>query len=434
MKSNALVAEDAPARPRFASHFARIRTQLGVGLILAIIVPAVLRYLMTGLEPSVQPEQNSLIGSVISIVLGYFVQRRLGVFPGFSSVGYIIPSFSAAFALVVLCFFNLRLDYSRVPFIINYLSSLFWFTIIFILAYRAKTYRLAVVPGGDAEQVLGLEGVEWIMLKAPVAPQPGWDGVVADLRADPADEWERMIADAALAGVPVYGVKQTIEQLTGRSEIEHLSENTLGSLNPNQAYFKIKQSIDWLAAVAALLVLAPVLLIVSLLIKLDTPGPVFFRQERVGFRGKSIRVFKFRTMNHVVRAKAEVSARDAAITQENDSRITRVGRFLRRTRIDELPQILNILRGEMSWIGPRPEAKPLAEWYEAELPFYHYRHIVRPGITGWAQVRQGHVADVTEVRGKLYYDFYYIKNFSFWLDVLIVLLTFRIVVSGHGAK
>jgi lipopolysaccharide/colanic/teichoic acid biosynthesis glycosyltransferase len=115
-------------------------------------------------------------------------------------------------------------------------------------------------------------------------------------------------------------------------------------------------------------------------------------------------------------------------------RVTRLGRFLRHNRIDELPQIINILRGEMSWIGPRPEALVLAQWYESELPFYAYRHIVRPGITGWAQVRQGHVTEVTSVNEKLQYDFYYIKNFSPWLDIVVVSLTVGTILTGFGSR
>ena len=107
---------------------------------------------------------------------------------------------------------------------------------------------------------------------------------------------------------------------------------------------------------------------------------------------------------------------------------------MRRTRLDELPQIFNILRGEMSWIGPRPEAVSLSAWYEAEIPFYRYRHIVRPGISGWAQVNQGHVADVEDVNEKLQYDFYYIKHLSYWIDIIIVLRTVKVVLSGFGSK
>jgi lipopolysaccharide/colanic/teichoic acid biosynthesis glycosyltransferase len=151
----------------------------------------------------------------------------------------------------------------------------------------------------------------------------------------------------------------------------------------------------------------------------------------MGYRGEVFSMFKFRSMREAGDAP---DARTAAMTQDDDVRVTRIGRTLRRYRIDELPQVINILKGEMSWIGPRPEAVALSRWYESELPFYRYRHIVRPGITGWAQVKQGHVADVEDVLWKLQYDFYYIKNFSFWLDLLIVARTIRTVLSGFGAR
>jgi len=157
-----------------------------------------------------------------------------------------------------------------------------------------------------------------------------------------------------------------------------------------------------------------------------------FKQERVGYRGRVFTVYKLRTMRQEQAGGA--SAKERAITREHDPRITRLGNILRRTRLDELPQLINILRGEMSWIGPRPEAEVLSRWYDAELPFYPYRHIVRPGITGWAQVNQGHVAAVDQVHEKLHYDFYYIKNISPWLDLVIVLRTIRIMVTGFGAK
>ena len=122
------------------------------------------------------------------------------------------------------------------------------------------------------------------------------------------------------------------------------------------------------------------------------------------------------------------------MTKDGDNRITPFGRFLRRYRVDETPQIFNILKGEMSWIGPRPEAVTLSKWYEEELAFYPYRHVVRPGISGWAQVNQGHVTSPREVLGKLHYDFFYIKYLSPWLDLLIAIRTFRTVLRGFGAR
>jgi lipopolysaccharide/colanic/teichoic acid biosynthesis glycosyltransferase len=126
--------------------------------------------------------------------------------------------------------------------------------------------------------------------------------------------------------------------------------------------------------------------------------------------------------------------RGAAMTGAGDDRITRIGGLLRYLRIDELPQIINILKGEMSWIGPRPEALVLSSWYVGEIPFYRYRHVVRPGISGWAQVNQGHVADVGEVHQKLQYDFFYIKYFSPWLDLLILFRTVKTMATGYGSK
>ena len=122
------------------------------------------------------------------------------------------------------------------------------------------------------------------------------------------------------------------------------------------------------------------------------------------------------------------------MTKAGDDRITRIGHVLRKLRIDELPQIINILKWEMSWIGPRPEAQILSTWYTGEIPFYRYRHVVKPGISGWAQVNQGHVAEVGEVHRKLQYDFYYIKYFSPWLDVLIFFRTIKTILTGWGAR
>jgi lipopolysaccharide/colanic/teichoic acid biosynthesis glycosyltransferase len=198
------------------------------------------------------------------------------------------------------------------------------------------------------------------------------------------------------------------------------------------AYLKLKFVLDWLLALLVLPLFLVVGLIVGALIFLGSGGPVFFRQERVGFRGQIFRVYKFRTMRSG--AAQHGDARELAMTRAGDARITRFGALLRRYRIDELPQILNILKGEMSWIGPRPEAKALSEWYEAELPYYHYRHAVRPGISGWAQVNQGHVALPQDVHTKLHYDFFYIKYLSPWLDMLIVFRTLHTIFFGFGAK
>lgn len=375
--------------------------------------------------------QMTIFSAFFAHVSGYLLYKKIGNFPGVASTGYIIPTFALTYGAVFLAIFFFRFDYSRFQAAASFIQSTLWYFILSLTTRRLDFYRLAIIPVGNVNRLEAIEGVSWHRLHSPDIVIEQATGVVADLRADLSAEWERYIADRALSGTPVYHVKQISESLTGRVEIEHLSENTLGSLNPNQAYLKIKQAADWTAAVAVLVCFFPLFIIVAIAIKLDSAGPVFFRQERLGYRGKIYTVYKFRTMKLSIHAGDE---KEAAITKANDKRITRLGQFLRKSRIDELPQIVNILLGEMSWIGPRPEALVLSRWYETELPFYRYRHIVRPGITGWAQVNQGHVAAVEDVLEKLHYDFYYIKNFSPWLDILIVFKTVRTMLTGFGAK
>lgn len=171
---------------------------------------------------------------------------------------------------------------------------------------------------------------------------------MADLNTDLPPEWEKLLAHAALEGLPVYHWKQVAESLSGMVDIEHLSENNLGSLLPSSVYRRFKHVIDVVAAIAVLPIALPIIGIAALAIRLTDGGPVIFSQQRMGFRARQFKVLKLRTMRLAV-------VDGSAFTEANDSRILRVGHFLRRYRIDELPQIFNILRGEMSWIGPRPE-------------------------------------------------------------------------------
>ena len=410
----------------------RLRYQLAGGLLLAIGLPLLARMV---LDPRVVYSINhqvTITAAVVAHILGYMIYRRLDSFPGVANFSTILPAFALGYGLVFIAIFFFRLDYSRFQAAGSFLVSILWYFSLSAVSNRLEPNRLAMVPVGDVGRLEVVDNVVWHTLHTPGMIPERVQGVVADLRADLSESWLRFITNCVLSGMPVYHVKQVLESLTGRVEIEHLSENTLGSLNPNQAYIKIKQAIDWLAALAVLVVVSPLLLIIAVLIRMETPGPALFRQERVGYRGAVFTVYKFRTMRQG--SDSALAARDRAITRESDPRITRLGRFLRRSRLDELPQLINILRGEMSWIGPRPEAVVLSRWYESELAFYPYRHIVRPGITGWAQVNQGHVADVDEVHEKLHYDFYYIKNFSPWLDLVIVMRTIHIMLTGYGAK
>jgi len=296
----------------------------------------------------------------------------------------------------------------------------------YVLAYnRTRRLHLAIVPFGaiDLPEVGARITIEFLETSETL---PACDAVVADLRAEMPASWKRMLADCALHRLPVYHVKQFAESLTGRVHIEYLSENHFGALLVPRFYETIKRLADLLGIV----VLAPLLIVllggVALLIRIDGDGPVLFIQTRMGFRGRPFRMLKFRTMT--------AGADGPDFTTPDDTRITPRGRFLRRHRLDELPQVINILKGEMSWIGPRPESLPLAAWYDEEVPFYRYRHIVRPGLTGWAQVHQGQAAGVDQAGEKLQYDFFYIKHYSPWLDLLISFKTLRIMLTGYGAR
>jgi lipopolysaccharide/colanic/teichoic acid biosynthesis glycosyltransferase len=421
-------AKLASARP---TMWARVRLQLGVGVLLAVLVPWAARVQLERTELELAALQNSLAGSLIAVVAGYYGFRRLSRYPGVRSSYNILPSLAAAFGIVLAVFFFARLDYSRIQFLASFALSVVWYYIVYFKLQREQQLTIGVVPFGHVDHLFDIKDVRWVPLRHDDRDADRHGVIVADLRAEIPDEWERFLADRALAGTLVMHVKQMEESLTGRVAIEHLSENTLGSLIPGIVFGKFKRAGDLITALIAVPLLAPFLVVLALLIRLDSPGPVLFRQQRMGYRGVPFIMYKFRTMHH---GRADQDARTAAMTRDDDARVTKLGRVLRQYRIDELPQVLNIIRGEMSWIGPRPEAVPLSLWYEAELPFYRYRHIVRPGITGWAQVKQGHVADVDEVLWKLHYDFYYIKNFSFWLDLLIIAGTIRTVLSGFGAR
>ncbi|MGN6817486.1 MAG: sugar transferase [Sphingomonas sp.] len=425
----------AATRPR-SSIFESFRVEAFAVLVLAVLVPSMLisRPLIHG-NPNagtlLGPVDNVLVGAALGAIVGLFLLRRVTAFPGSRVFSYIIPTYATSYGLVFAAFFFLRLDYSRAYLGVSFaLAAMTSYAIHFYLM-RAATKPFYIVPFGKTAALTELPNVEWIPMTEPVIP-PGADSViVADLRYDHDDDWERMLAEAAVNGYAVYHVKQIRESLTGRVSIEHLSENSFGSLLPNLAYRKMKRGIDLLLTLIVLPVLIVPMILVALLVKLDSKGPALFKQERMGYRGRPFMVWKFRTMRECTPQEA---ARDGFITNDGDDRITRLGRFLRRTRIDELPQMWNIIKGEMSWIGPRPEAVALSDWYEQEIPFYSYRHIVRPGISGWAQVNQGHVADLASVHYKLNYDFFYIKHFSGWLDLLILLKTVGTVFSGFGAK
>ena len=401
----------------------------------ALLIGAVLPWFSRGpLLPGTMIEAaslNSLVGNAVAVIMAFWMRLSIETYPGIRRSSVILPAALTGHGVAVVWFVLTRFPYDRVELAAGFLLHVAWLYFLYIRAERKVRRRIAVVPFGATDGLVKIEGVDWHMLKRPqLRDTRSCNAIVADFSAKLPDEWEAFLADAALAGRIVYQVKQLSESLTGRVELEHLSENSFGSLVPALGYFYLKTLVDFLFAAVLLPVILPVLVVVAVAIRLDSQGPVLFRQKRVGHAGRSITVYKFRTM----RIFEGGDERSAAMTKDGDDRITRLGHLLRKLRIDELPQIINILKWEMSWIGPRPEAQVLSQWYTSEIPFYRYRHVVKPGISGWAQVNQGHVAEVDQVHRKLQYDFYYIKYFSPWLDVLILFRTIKTILTGFGSR
>lgn len=373
---------------------------------------------------------NSFIGSVFSTVTSIAILRRLRYYPGVAVARSIMPIITLTFGVLIGVIAGLRLEYYNKLLVLSFLAVLAARFAITAMRTRDKGLLYYVVPGGRAHVIYQLRSAPVFTLTSPSLEKLPDCAIVVDLHADIGEEWERCLAEAAISGRPVYHYKQVWEAETGKVQIDHLSENSFGALLPSVGYQKLKRAVDLTVAIAFLPIATLAIGLCAILIKRDSAGPVFFRQRRMGFRGNAFDVYKLRTMTEGHNG----DDRELSITKSADQRITKIGAILRRTRLDELPQIYNIIRGDMSWIGPRPEAVSLSAWYESEIPFYRYRHMVRPGISGWAQVNQGHVAEVDEVTEKLQYDFYYVKNLSYWLDIIIALRTVRVVLSGFGAK
>jgi exopolysaccharide biosynthesis polyprenyl glycosylphosphotransferase len=233
-------------------------------------------------------------------------------------------------------------------------------------------------------------------------------------------------------GVTITPMPLLYEQLTGRVHVQHVGSQWYVALPlqrrpTHTAYQALKRLADVLAGLALSLLLLALLPLIALAIRLDSPGPVFYSQVRTGRHGRPFRIYKFRSM----RADAEADG-EARWASEDDSRVTRVGRLLRATRLDELPQVWNVLRGEMSLVGPRPERPEFISQLETQIPFYRTRLAVRPGLTGWAQINYPYGGSVEDALMKLQYDLYYLKHQSPWFDLLILLRTAPVILRMQG--
>lgn len=371
---------------------------------------------------------NTLLIIALSLITVTLTLRRILRYPGEQGAAYIFPTILVVSGTAMACVLLLRLPYSNFVLIQSFVLAVVWFTAGHFFVRNLRTINLALVPFGKATKLKSKDKVNLIRLEHPVLPEEHMDGIVADLHSnDITPDWERFLAHCTLNHIPVFHIKQVKESLTGRVRINHLAENEFGTLLPSPFYSYLKRMVDIITVLLLIPIALPITLFAGLLIKQESKGGFIFTQQRMGYRGKPFTLYKIRTMYTDIKGKGVTSNGD-------DPRITRLGKILRKYRIDELPQLWNVLRGEMSLIGPRPESMELTKEYEEKVPFFSYRHVVRPGISGWAQVMQGYTDSTETMQKKLEYDFYYIKHFSLWLDMLIVYKTIRTVLTGFGSR
>lgn len=400
-----------------------------VGFLFCVVLP--IPIYATG-----EPFATELAGTeftIISTAIGYMVVwycgRRLDAFPRATlqgNIGYVAPVAVLTYALIAAILLLMRVDYSRIQFVGSGVLTLLWMAGVAQLRARYLIRNYAVIPRSSIADMPILATCRWLDFDEVQRLGIRVDAIVADLSAGLGQSRLAALADAAIAGVPVLDRRYIVETLTGRTPLGGLTPNEFGALLPSRQYLVVRRLVELGVTVLLLPVLVPVLLVVAAVVRLDSPGPVFFVQTRIGRRGQPFRMIKFRTMYH--------GAGGPSFTAAVDPRVTRVGAWLRRCRLDELPQVFNILRGDMSWVGPRPEAASLEKGYVRDIEHFALRGIVRPGVTGWAQINQGYAHAPDEMRSKLEYDLYYLKHCSLWLDLVIVLRTFAVVFRGTGAR
>lgn len=373
----------------------------------------------------------------ILLVLGF-------VALGLSFIGFLFPRFlpgngSLATGIIILTFtlFTWRIAYAWI------VQQPYFRERVYVLGTGERAQRL--LNGLRQRSGLGIEVVGWTgniegeLTRESVAShlisvvrERGVHRVIVampDRRGTlPVEE----LLALRLAQVKVEEATSWLEKITGRIEVDQLYPSWLifaDGFRFSTFSRLLRRGLNFIAALIGLIAALPLIPFVALAVKLSSPGPIFYRQKRVGRGGSVFYCYKFRTMRQD--AEADTGATWAT---DNDPRITRVGGFLRSSRLDEIPQLWCVLKGDMHFVGPRPERPEFVEWLSKEIPYYGVRHTVRPGITGWAQVQYKYGNTLEDAREKLQHDLFYIKNASVGLDFWIVFQTVKIVVLGRGAK
>lgn len=332
-----------------------------------------------------------------------------------------------------------RTEYFSRPFIAISLAVMFGCALLHRAYLRSRPWTESIVL------VTGEKRLIEDMLSAPHAhiqeildPQahivpsipPVGATLAVDLRAVLSEEMAQFVASSNLAGYGVRSLSEVYEEHTGRMAIVHLAEGweLRTPVEESAGYFPLKAALDISLVLFTAPIWVPLGCLIWVLVKLDSRGPAIFTQRRVGHDGDEFTMYKFRTMA----LDAEKDGPQMAVP--DDDRLTRLGRRLRQVRADEIPQLINVMKGELSLVGPRPEQPDFVKQFARDIPFYDHRHLVRPGLTGWAQVNYGYADDEADTVEKLTYDLYYVKHMSLWLDLNILGKSLWTVISRFGAQ
>ncbi len=268
-------------------------------------------------------------------------------------------------------------------------------------------------------------------LRALRIQKPGIDRVIVAMEDRRESMPVRELLELRIRGVVIENSSALLERLSGKLPLDGLNPSTLiftDGFRMSASEQLFRRLLSLAVSFLALVICLPFLPMIILAVRLSSPGPILFSQTRVGRSGRPFTAYKFRTMRQGAEANGAVWA------SKDDPRVTRIGRFMRSTRLDEIPQLWNVLRGDMAFVGPRPERPEFVQWLSKEIPFYDLRHMIRPGITGWAQVRYRYGASLEETKRKLEYDLYYVKNHSIGLDLLIMFETIKTIILRRGAQ
>ena len=395
----------------------------GVGLVLQKM------YLVTPLFIS------TLLWCVLPYLFAVHLIYKAAQIPAAEQKTVMIVNITFPFLVLVMGFALMQEPYARSAVLISAFATIIWFAGVYRLFGGGKRITLLVLDPNVVIQLrkkLGsneyffnkhVQIVNWNDVNSPI---PECDGVLLSVESNFDIFYEKKLIKLKQAHVRLYSPAVISEMLSGRISQDVLND-PLWQPDGNPAYDLIKRYIDLVLVLLSLPIWLMLSMLVAVAIKFDSAGPVLFIQWRTGQNGKPFKLFKFRTM--LVQEYDE-----AKFAEFKDVRITRLGKFLRRTRLDEIPQLVNVFLGQMSIIGPRPEQYSFVDEFAVSISSYPYRHLVRPGITGWAQVMQGYASSNEETAIKLSYDLYYIKHYSLALDLLVIAKTIRTVLTGFGAR